>query len=59
MVLARANGTGVADAGAMEEANVQAQAVGVGRCLEGIAGTPREVQEVQVHSSKAAADRVR
>ena len=52
------DGTGVVDVGAGVEAKVQAQVVGVGQWLVGTVGTPREAQEVVVHLSMAAADRV-
>jgi len=49
----------VVGAGVMEEeAKTLAQAVDVGQYLVGTVGTPQELQEVEVHSSKVAEDRV-
>lgn len=51
----QANGMGVVDGGATAEAKVQVREVDVGQLLVGTVGTLREGQEVEVHSSKAAA----
>ena len=52
------DGMEAVDADAMAVVKALVQVVDVGQRLVGTAGIPQEVREVEVHSSKAAVDRV-
>jgi len=57
-VAVQVSGTVIVDVDAMVEEKVQVQVGDVVQCSADTVGTPQEVQGVEVHLSKAAADRV-